>query len=390
MLLQLVSVHESDRFLSFLPLSHSFERTVGYYLPIATGSCVSYARSIQALPEDLRNEKPTVLVSVPRIYERVHVRIQEQLASQGRIASALFAWTEQVGWRRFLREQGRGAPESLVDRLLWPLLHRAVAAKLLDQFGGQVRLAISGGAPIGESVSRCFLSLGLPLLQGYGMTETSPVVSANAPGDNDPASVGRPLAGMEIKIGADDELLVRGPTVMRGYWQRPEDTARVLDSAGWLRTGDQARLAGGRLYIKGRIKDIIVTSTGEKVAPGDLELAITADPLFAQALVLGEGRPFLSALLVIEPGVWAREAASLGIDPADGAALNSAPARELALARIRDAVRSFPVYATPRALWLSAEPWTIANGLITPTLKAKRAVLIERFADQIRALYARR
>jgi len=239
------------------------------------------------------------------------------------------------------------------------------------------------------AVAQRFRSLGIEVLQGYGMTESSPVVSANTPGDNDPTTVGRPVPGVEIRIGGNDELLVKGPNVMAGYLNRPDDTRRAIED-GWLHTGDQAAIRDGRIVIKGRIKDILVTSSGEKIAPADLELAIALDALFAQVCVIGEKRPFLAALLVLEPGRWAREAAALGLNPGDADSVNAPAARRLVLERIRKALSEFPAYATPRAVWCSPQPWTLENGLITPTLKIKRAALEERFAAQIEELYAGR
>ena len=272
-LLERYTLTERDVLLSFLPLSHTFERTVGYYLPIAAGACVAYARSVALLPEDLLSVRPTVLVSVPRIYERVHAKVQEAMQERGVVGRSLLAWAEKIGWRMFLAAQHRG-DAGKVEQLAWAALRPLVADKVLAAFGGRLRMAIAGGAPLSANVAHFFLGLGLNLLQGYGMTETAPVVSCNAPDDNEPASVGRPLAGVQARIGDNDELLIAGPNVMLGYWKRPEDTQRVLRPDGWLHTGDQARVVDGRLYIVGRIKDIIVTSTGEKIPPGDLELAI--------------------------------------------------------------------------------------------------------------------
>ena len=281
-----------DVFLSFLPLSHTFERTGGYYLPMAAGSCVAYARSVAQLAEDLRTVRPTVLVSVPRIYERVHAKLIEKL-SPSPFKMRLFQAAQSVGWQRFRAAQRLpAAPQDgaggWLRALPWPLLRALVARPLLAQFGGRVRVAVSGGAPLSPTIAQCFLGLGLPLVQGYGMTETTPVVSVNTLEDNDPATVGRALPGVEVRIGENRELQVRGPIVMKGYWKRPEDTARILSGDGWLGTGDQAEIVDGRIRILGRIKEIIVTSTGEKVPPGDLELAITGDALFGQAFVVGE------------------------------------------------------------------------------------------------------
>jgi long-chain acyl-CoA synthetase len=381
-----VPAETSDIFLSFLPLSHTFERTAGYYYPIAAGACVAFARSTQTLPEDLKTVAPTVLVSVPRIYERVYARIMERRASMSWLERTLFDLTLAVGGRRFDARQQRTNPP-LLDQIAWPLLKRIVADKITSQLGGRLRVAVSGGAPIALPIIRLFLSLGLDILQGYGMTETSPVVAVNTPDDNDPRSVGKPLAGIEVKIGDNQELLVRAPSVMVGYWKKPEETRRVIEPDGWLHTGDQARIEGGRITITGRIKDIIVTSTGEKIAPVDLETAIVSDPLFEQAMVIGEQRPFLAALVVLNAEEWRRVQARLGRG-GDGATTSSSE-RELALLleRIAAAVRGYPAYATPRAVWWTTEPWTIAAGLQTPTLKIKRPALEQRFAEQIKALY---
>ena len=303
-----LAVERNDVFLSFLPLSHTFERTVGYYLPIAGGACVAYARSTRHLPEDMKNVRPTVLISVPRIYERFYAKLIEHRASTLWFERAAFDLTLAVGGRRFDARQRQHSP-ALFDRLAWPVLKRLVADQVLAQFGGRLRVTVTGGAPIALPVARLFLSLGLDVLQGYGMTETSPVVSTNTLDDNDPRSVGRPLAGVEVKIGENRELLVRSPSVMVGYWHKPEETHRIIEADGWLHTGDQARIEDGRITITGRIKDIIVTSTGEKIAPADLETAIISDPLFEQAMVIGEQRPYLAALVVLNADEWQREKA---------------------------------------------------------------------------------
>lgn len=387
---QRIAPQSSDVFLSFLPLSHTFERTAGYYLPIAAGCCVAFARSTALLAEDLLTVRPTILISVPRIYERVHAGVQALLA-ESPLKQRLFAWAQAVGWRRFCRAQGlpiEGASSALADALAWPLLNRLVAKTLLDRFGGRLRVAVSGGAPLSQAIAHTFLGLGLPIVQGYGMTESSPVVAVNTPGDNDPATIGRPLAGVEVRIGDNKELLVRGPNVMRGYLNREEDTAKTIVD-GWLRTGDQAAIDNGRIRILGRVKEIIVTSTGEKIAPADLELAISADPLFEQVYVLGDDRPFIACITVLGHAEWQRLAATLQLDPDQPDSLRSPAAREAALRRIRELTRSFPHYAQPRAVWLTAEPWTVENTMLTPTLKLKRRNLANRFAAEIEGMYRR-
>lgn len=382
-----------DVFLSFLPLSHTFERTGGYYLPIAAGSCVAYARSVSQLAEDLKTVRPTVLVSVPRIYERIHAKLLEKLAPMP-WKMQLYEAAQNKGWARFCAVQGLPAPAASEGQaagwmatLPWPLLQALVAKPLLAQFGGRVRVAVSGGAPLSPTIAKCFLGLGLPLVQGYGMTETAPVVSVNSLDDNDPACVGKALPGVEVRIGDNRELQVRGPIVMKGYWKRPEDTAKILGADGWLGTGDQAEIVNGRIYIKGRIKEIIVTSTGEKIPPGDLELALLADPLLEQAFVVGENRPFIACVAVLKRDEWQRLAGDLGLSAQDADSLNNPSVHRAVLARIEKNTASFARYAVPRAVHLTLEPWTIENTFMTPTLKLKRSNLMAHFAEAIEGMY---
>src|SRR6185369_17179728 len=389
--LQRVAPLSSDVFLSFLPLSHTFERTAGYYLPIAAGSCVAFARSTSRLPEDLQAVRPTIMVSVPRIYERVYAKLQAMLA-ESPAKLRLFEWAQTVGWRRFCRAQGlsvNGFAPAFLDEFVWPLLDSHVARPLLAQFGGRLRVAVSGGAALSQSIAQCFLGLGLPIVQGYGMTETSPVVAVNGLDDNDPATVGRALAGVDVRIGDNHELLVKGPNVMRGYWKRDEDTARAFVD-GWLRTGDQASIDSGRIRILGRVKEIIVTSTGEKIAPVDLELAIGTDPLFDQAYAFGDNRPFIACVVVLNRAEWERVAIGLRLDPDMPGSLQAESARDAVLQRVRRLTASFPYYAQPRAVVLTLEPWTVENTLMTPTLKLKRNNLAAHFATQIEGLYGQR
>lgn len=386
--LQRVLPAADDVFLSFLPLSHTLERTAGYYLPVAAGCCVAFSRSTKLLMRDLQTVRPTLLISVPRIYERVYVGAEGAVA-QSSMKRALFEWAQEVGWRRFSQAQRRstsGTVQRMLDALIWPLLKRMVARPLQNQFGGRLRLAVSGGAPLSSSVARCFLALGVPILQGYGMTETSPVVAVNTPEDNDPSTVGRVLPGVDVRIGENEELLVRGPNVMRGYWKREADTALAFVD-GWLRTGDQASIEAGRLCILGRVKEIIVTSTGEKIAPADLEQAITADPAFEAVYAFGDNRPFIACVVVLSASYWQRLSAELGLKPDDPGSLQAKKARNAVLQRITALTAGFPRYAQPRAVVLSLEPWTIENTLMTPTLKLKRNNLAAHFAAQIEYLY---
>lgn len=242
-----------DRYLSFLPLSHTFERTAGYYVPMMVGSCVAFARSAEDLPEDLVTQRPTVLIATPRLFEQFYAEVQHRLEEKGILARALFKRTETLGWRCFEAEQGSRKGISILQRFQWRVLKRLVADRILARLGGRLRLAVSGGAPLPAKISRCLIGLGLPLMQGYGQSEAAQVVSVNRPDNNIPDSVGEALPGIEVSIGKEDELLVRAPSVMLGYWNRPEDTRLIMDDGGWLHTGDLAQIVDGHIFIRGPI-----------------------------------------------------------------------------------------------------------------------------------------
>lgn len=382
--LEAFDVYTDDVFLSFLPLSHMFERTGGYYLTMLAGAQVAFARSIAQLAEDFRKVRPTVIFSVPRIYERLHAAIQGQLKEASPVKRALFEYAHRTGWSLFEWHQGRGTWKPAF--LLWPVLRALVASKLLERLGGRLRLAISGGAALSPTIARTFIGLGLPICQGYGLTEASPVVSVNRLARNDPASIGEVLPGIAVKFGANAALFVKGPGVMLGYWKNPEATAKVLDADGWLDTGDQAKLENGRLYITGRLKEIIVLANGEKVPPVDMELAIQLDPLLEQVLVVGEGKPYLGALVVLDMEEWFRVAGDEAL-VTDPAGQKREKAEKLVAARIAQRLHAFPGYAQVRKVALLTERWSVDNGLLTATLKPRRSVILERYKDRVAELY---
>jgi long-chain acyl-CoA synthetase len=353
-----IPAYTTDRFLSFLPLSHMFERTCGYYSAIWAGAQTVYARSITQLADDIREQRPTVLISVPRIFERIYSRMQEAMAP-GSPKRKLFEKATEVGWRRFRGEATLG------DRLWWPLLKLLVAKKLYRRLGGRIRLIVVGGAAFAPHLSRVFIGLGLPIIQGYGLTETAPVLAANRMNDNDPTSVGRALEGIELRCDDKGELLARGPCVMLGYWNNPEATAAMIDQDGWLHTGDLVAIRGGNVYITGRVKDIIVLSNGEKVPPTDAESAILRDAAFEQVMVVGEGRPKLGLLAVSK----------------------ITDAKELCV-RANAQLRDFPGYVRIHHLTRVTDAWTVENGLLTPTQKTKRNEIEKRYAREIEAMYA--
>ncbi len=386
---QAVDVLPDDLFLSFLPLSHTFERTSGYYVPMMCGATVAYARSIQLLQEDLLTIQPTVLVSVPRIYERVYAGLRTKLAEGSVLARKLFYFAVSVGYSRFEQQQGRDTWH--FSHLFWPILEKLVARKLMDKLGGRLRLAMSGGAALSPEISRIFIGLGLPILQGYGMTESSPVVCVNRLDDNLPSSIGRTISGVEVKLGENNALLIRGPNVMLGYWNNPEATKAVISEDGWLNSGDIAQIdEQGRVTITGRLKDIIVTSTGEKVPPADMEAAILRDPIFEQVMVVGEGRSYLGALVVLSQRGLQTIAELCHLPPDPYQLTNQEQVEEILLARIAQQIHEFPGYAKIFKVALIPEPWSVANEMLTPTLKLKRSKIAQRYNAEIENLYTKR
>lgn len=370
--LRSVVVKRDARVLSFLPLSHTLERTVGYYASVMSGAHVTFSRSISKLAEDLRLIKPQVLISVPRIFERLHNKIHQQVALMGRLQQKLFHLALDVGWANFEYQQGRRPWHPKL--LLAGFMDRIVGKKIRNQLGGELEVVIVGGASLSPAVAKTFLSFGIPLLQGYGLTESSPVISVNTLAHNHPETIGLPLRGVEVKIMGQDELWVKGDSIMQGYWGLPEATDKAMEGE-WLKTGDRAVLdEGGFLRIIGRIKDILVLANGEKVPPLDIETAILRDPVFEQVMVLGEGKSYLSALIVLNESA----PTELRGDGANVQLLN----------RITAQMRDFPGYAKIRKVHVCGEQWSIENGMLTPTLKIKRDKIIDHYQREVDEMYA--
>lgn len=408
-------VYPEDVFLSFLPLSHMFERTCDYYLNMVSGASIAFSRSIPQLAEDFRTIQPTIIFSVPRIYERFLAAINEQLKKSSPTKQKMFDFAVKTGWAKFEYEHGRGAWSP--SFLLWPILKKLVAEKLLARLGGKLKFAISGGAALSPAVAKVFVGLGLPICQGYGLSEASPLLTVNLLDKNDPTTIGTAVPGVELRVAENGGLLARGPNIMLGYWHNPEATREVLSEDGWLTTGDQVQIdERGFVRITGRLKDIIVMGNGEKIPPVDMELAIQLDPLFEQILIFGEAKPYLSAVTVLNDDEWARVAAAnqlnLNINPdrnqgsagqADANAnasdkdrdrdrdrdrnKNRDRAEKFLVQRIAKQIKDFPGYAQVRKITIAPEKWTIDNGLMTPTLKLKRVVIFKKYASAIEAMY---
>jgi long-chain acyl-CoA synthetase len=349
---------QTDTFLSILPLSHMFERTGGYYLPLSIGAKVVYARSVAHLADDLAEQAPTAMFAVPRIFEKFLARIDQSLAASP-AKRWLFDQCVARGWRV---ERGDA---SWMDAVATPMLRALVAKPILARMGGRMRLTVVGGAALDPVIAHTFIALGLVMLQGYGMTEASPVIAVNLLGNNDPDSVGPPLPGVEVKLAQSGELLARGGNVMQGYWRNPEATHESIDGDGWLHTGDVAEIRDGRVYIRGRVKDILVMSNGEKLPPQDVEFALLHDPVFEQVMLVGEGRPFLTLLAVTKE--------------TDEQSL---------VKRANERLRDFPRWVRVRRVIPTTDPWTIDNGLLTPTLKLKRPLVLAKFKSTVDGVYA--
>jgi long-chain acyl-CoA synthetase len=248
--------------------------------------------------------------------------------------------------------------------------------------------AMSGGAALPPEISRIFIGLGLPVVQGYGLTETSPMACANRPHDNVPASVGKAMPGVEIKLGEHNALMIKGPNVMLGYWNNEEATRAMIQPDGWLNSGDTARIdEQGHVFITGRLKEIIVMSNGEKIPPVDMEAAILRDPLFEHVMVLGEAKPYLSVIAVLAAEPWKKFAADNGWDAADAGAVHAKVVEGAVVKRISAQLKEFPGYAQVRRVTCTLESWSIENGLLTPTLKLKRPKVMEKFNAEIDRMY---
>jgi long-chain acyl-CoA synthetase len=334
----------------------------------------------------LQTLHPTLFISEPRVFERVYSAIKTGIDEGPALRKQMFEHAVEVGWQRFEHEQGR-APWS-PRLLLWPVLKTLVADQVLARLGGRVRVVISSDTLLPSAIAKIFIAPGLPILQGYGLTETSPVVSVNRIDDNLPASVGTILPGIEVKLGEQDALLVRGPYVMQGYWHNEAATRAMFTSDGWLNTGDVARIDElGHIFITGRLRDILVLSTGEKILPADMEAAILNDGLIDQVMVVGEEKPYLAAFAVINAEQWQQRAPEQGLPGLWPKVLESPLVHEWVMQLMAKQLHAFPSYAQIRRVSLQAEPWSTDNGLLTPTHKLKRGEIVKRFQADYNALY---
>ena len=377
----MLPVSQEDVALSFLPLSHSFERTVAY-IYLAAGVTIVFAESLETVARDLTVVRPTIMTGVPRVFEKFYARVHENVAAQPALRRLLFRWAVRAA---LARVRGRWTLGALVA----PLADRLILAKIRERLGGRLRYAVSGSAPLPRHVGEFFQAVGLPIVEGYGLTETAPVLTVNPFDAPRLGTVGRPIPGVEIRIAPDGEILARGPNVMAGYYNRPEDTQAVLRD-GWLHTGDVGEIdADGYLRITDRKKDIIITSGGKHVAPQPLEARLKASPLVAEAVVLGDRRKFPAALIVPDFAALERRLAELGRPAGPREELVTRPDVVALYQEIVDALnRDLAQFERIKRFALLPRELSMESGELTPTLKVRRRIVEERWRETIEQLYA--
>jgi long-chain acyl-CoA synthetase len=381
-----VPVDENDVSLSFLPLSHSFERLVSYVY-LAHGVTIIFAESMDTIGRDIGVVKPTVMTGVPRVYEKFQARILERGAALPQPRRTLFRWGVKVAMARGRAEARGGRARGLLG-LETAIAERLVFAKIRDSVGGRLRCLASGSAPLPISVAEFFAGIGLPITEGYGLTETSPIISANPLGALRVGTVGKPIPDVDVRIADDGEILARGPNVMIGYYNKPAETAAVMQD-GWFHTGDIGALdAEGYLSITDRKKDLLVTSGGKKVAPQPIEAALKRSPLVGEVLILGDRRRFIAALIVPEFAALERRLKDLGRAPAGRDVLVG---RDDVVALYREIVeglnRELSQFERIKKFRLLPREFTIESGELTPTVKVKRRAVEHNWAAAIDEMY---
>lgn len=386
MIREAIPINENDTLLSFLPLSHVFERTAGYYFVLSVGGCIAYAENIEAVPKNLVEVRPTVVTGVPRFYEKFHERVLAALQQAPPLKKAVFHWALKIGeeYGHFLRRR-EYPPVGL--RFKRRIADRLVFRQIKERMGGRIRFFVSGGAPLSPAVAEFFFACGVLIIEGYGLTETSPVIAANRPAQFKFGTVGIPLPGAEVTIAGDGEILTRGPHIMKGYYKNPAATAEAIDADGWFHTGDIGLLdADGFLTITDRKKDLIKTSGGKMVAPQYLEAKLKETASIVDAVVIGDKRKYLSALLVPNPEQLAKLAGEAGLPPDSPEVWVRNPKINAFFEKQVQAVnQTLAQFEQIKKFALLPQPFSA--GELTPTLKIKRRIVAERYAREIESLY---
>ena len=384
----LFSFTAEDECLSFLPLSHIFERMFGHYCMFHAGVVINYAESIDTVPANMLEIRPNLMASVPRLYEKIYARVLDSVRTSSALRKRIFAWGRQVG-ERWAEETiaGRRIPAGL--RLQRALADRLVFAKLRARTGGRIRFFISGGAPLSPDIARFFYAAGLPVLEGYGLTETSPVMAVNTFQNHRLGAVGKAIPGVEIRIAPDGEIITRGPNVMCGYFNKPEATAEAIDEEGWFHTGDIGMIdADGFLSITDRKKDLIVTAGGKNIAPQPIENLAKSSKFVSTAVMIGDRRPFPIMLVVPNAAQVKGWAEHKGLPDGDLEQLLAQPdVRQKIEREVRMTLRDLAQFEMPKKLLLLPREFTVEAGELTPTLKVRRRVVEEHHRAAIEALY---
>ena len=384
---QVIPITSSDLHLSFLPLCHVFERMAGWYLMLCLGARVAYAESMETIPQDMLQFRPTIMLGVPRFFEKLHDRIQEAIRSAPPQKRRLTEWALRIGRAHTrCREQREPIPFGLQVRHV--VARQLVFKTLQARLGGRLRFFVSGSAPLSKEIAQFFFSVGVTILEGYGLTETSPVISVNRPPMPTFGSVGPAVSGVEVRIAEDGEILTRGPHVMQGYYQKPEATREVIVD-GWFHTGDIGHLDDqGRLYITDRKKDLIKTAGGKFVAPQKLEGLFVADPLISQAFVYGDRERYCVALIVPDMEQLRRLAQQHGIGTSSPSELINHPTiHAVYWQRVQERQQHLANFERVKQIALLDQEFSQAGGELTPTLKAKRQIIAKRHATLLQRLY---
>ncbi len=386
--LDALDLGESDMTLSFLPIAHAFERTAGYYTVMTGGGTITYAEGLTQIPQNLLEVEPTVVLTVPRLLEAIYNRIMRTVEAGSPLRKALFDSALATGIRAAeRRNRGKSVPPHVA--LAMALFRRAIFARIRAIFGSRLRYLISGGAPLAVEINRLFAAAEVPIVEGYGLTEASPVIAVNLHGRTRIGTVGRPLKNVEVKAAPDGELLVHGPNVMAGYYNREDETREVIDQDGWLHTGDVVEIdADGFIKITDRKKEIIVLSGGKNISPAYLETRLSKDPYIAQACVIGDRRKHLAALLVPNFENLAEQMQCPDLAGLAHEELVVHPKfRELFQARMREFNKPLSDVEAIADFKLIAQPFSQENGELTPTLKLRRRIVQEHYSGEIESMY---
>jgi long-chain acyl-CoA synthetase len=377
----------SDVTLSFLPLSHIFERTGGHYFAMATGTSIAYAESIDTVPANMLEVRPTIVFSVPRLYEKMYARVLENALSGGGVKKRIFFWARGVA-DRWADEKLAGLEPGGLLAMQYTIAQKLVFSKLKTRTGGRLRYFISGGAPLAPEINKFFYAAGLVILEGYGLTETSPVICVNTPKAFRIGTVGKPAAGVEVTIASDGEILTRGPHVMKGYFNRPTATAEAIDADGWFHTGDIGKLEDDFLSITDRKKDIIVTAGGKNIAPQPIEGRIKTNKFVAQAVMIGDRRKFPVVLIVPNWDSLDSWAAQQHIPVGNRVEMLESPAVRAKMEQeVLGEVATLAHFEMPKKIGLIEHDFSVERGELTPTLKVKRRVIDKTYKTLIDSLY---